>query len=81
MPIQLVPTDSPAPGAISDARLTAGASRGAAQRARTTARSRRVVTFIGAEGTVGAAALSISQGLGLTARAAIAAAQASKDLP
>jgi hypothetical protein len=77
MPHQLVPTDSPA----RRAHVPAGAARGAAQLAWTTARPRRVVAFIGSDKTAGAAALSISQGLGLTARAAIAAAQASKDLP
>jgi hypothetical protein len=80
MPYQLDPTDSPARTA--DAHVPGGELRDAAQLARTTARSRRVVTFIGAEASpAGVAGVSITQTLGLTARAAIAASQASKGLP
>jgi hypothetical protein len=82
MPYPLVPTDSPAQRALSDAHVPGDELRDAAQRAQTTARSRRVVTFIGAEPSpAGVGGVSITQGLGLTARAAIAASQTSKGLP
>jgi hypothetical protein len=82
MPYPLVPTDSPAQDALSDAHAPGDELLDAAQPARTTARSRHVVTFLGAEESIaGVGGVSITQGLGLTARAAIASAEASKGLP
>jgi len=82
MPYPLVPTDSPAQGALTDARAPGHELLDGAQPARTTARSRRVVTFLGADESIaGVGDASITHGLGLTARAAIASAEASKGRP